>query len=744
MARPKTQKTVEATAPKGTGAPADPALTDYWDKREPNTTNEPFAGETEQAAHDAQASAHAFVIHLHDASRLHCDLRLEHDGSLMSFAVPRGIPERPEDKHLAVHTENHPLEYLDFEAHIPDGNYGAGPMIVWDRGLVHFLAPGAKDGIKLGKLDLELRGYRVRGRFALVRIKAGNGNEWLLLRKKNAAARPLVPTEARSVLTGLRLADLSRRDTLGATWEAAARAHGAEPAQEPSFRVAAPERGPQPRRDDLLFDCVLGGVRVLAIKTDDAVELRQHDGAHDRGDIAEYYPELVHALRLFPSPRLCFEGEIVAGEGTSSEHMPRLLGERLRALANAEGTSHIAYSHPVQLVVSDLLGLGALDTRGVPLRARRELLAEMLPDEPALLRCATPLPLGSLAPEDVRRAAQVPAVRLLTPEGVYGQGVVEVVAAQHAPVTVDHQRANVARQVVRLTNQHKELWPTTEHAPAFRKADLLAYYTAVAPQLLPYLAQRPIIVVRYPDGIAGKNFYQWNVPAHAPSWLRTVRIPSDDDHQERRGFLVEDVPTLSYLANLACIPIHVLGSRVGSLDQADFLTVDFDVKQSSLAAAIPMAQALGEWLEQAGLPGFAKTSGQTGLHVLVGLGAGHSFETARLLCDLLGRMLVARFPSDATMERRIEKRGAKVLVDTGQTGRTRAIVAPYSLRATPRALVSTPLSWNEVSENLDPTAFDIRSVPARLRSQGDPMAMLLRSEVDMERALGKLTELGLG
>jgi bifunctional non-homologous end joining protein LigD len=157
-----------------------------------------------------------------------------------------------------------------------------------------------------------------------------------------------------------------------------------------------------------------------------------------------------------------------------------------------------------------------------------------------------------------------------------------------------------------------------------------------------------------------------------------------------------------------------------------------------------MAQALGEWLEQAGLPGFAKTSGQTGLHVLVGLGAGHSFETARLLCDLLGRMLVARFPSDATMERRIEKRGAKVLVDTGQTGRTRAIVAPYSLRATPRALVSTPLSWNEVSENLDPTAFDIRSVPARLRSQGDPMAMLLRSEVDMERALGKLTELGLG
>lgn len=744
MARPRTNKThgpegqTKTGDAKSPGPDPAPALKAYWDKRKAESTNEPFAGDA------GDAGAQAFVIHLHDASRLHCDLRLEHDGSLMSFAVPRGIPARPEDKHLAMHTENHPLEYLDFEAYIPDGNYGAGPMIVWDRGLVRYLTPGAKDGLVQGKLDLELRGYRVRGRFALVRIKAGNGNEWLLLRKKNAAARALVPPEARSVLTGLRLADLARRDALGADWEATAKTAGASPEGNGELRMAVPARGVPKDRADLLFDCVLGGVKVLAVKNDDGVQLRQHDGAHDRGDVAEHYPELVHALRSFPCQRLCVEGEIVAGESTNSGQIPRLLSERLQALGQGEGASHIAYTHPVQLVIQDLLGLGHLDTRSMPLRARRQLLAQMFPDEPALLRCSAPLPLSDLEPEAVRQAAQVPALRILLADAPYGEGIFEVTEPNGTRITFDHASAGQTRQSVKLSNQSKELWPKTELAHAITKGDLLAYYTNLAPHLLPYLARRPIIVVRYPDGITGKNFYQWNVPAHAPSWLRTVRIPSDEEHQERRGFLVEDVPTLSYLANLACIPIHVLGSRIDTPDEADFLTVDFDVKQSTLGAAIPMALALGEWLADAGLPSFPKTSGQTGLHVLVGLGRGHSFETARLLCDLLGRMLVAAFPNEATMERRIDKRGAKVLVDTGQTGRTRAIVAPYSLRANPGALVSTPLEWSEVSAQLDPTQFDIRTVPARMRRRGDPMANLLSCEIDMERALGKLAERSLG
>ena len=189
------------------------------------------------------------------------------------------------------------------------------------------------------------------------------------------------------------------------------------------------------------------------------------------------------------------------------------------------------------------------------------------------------------------------------------------------------------------------------------------------------------------------------------------------------------------------MPVHIHACRVPDLSLADFFTVDFDVKQSELRHAITLAKTLRELLDEIGLPGFPKTSGQSGLHVLVPLGKGQTFDTACALADLLGTLLVQRHSDIATMERVVKRRGPKVYVDTGQTGPTRAIVAPYSVRAVAGARVSTPLMWDEVTPQLDPARFTMTTVPPRLAKEGDPMRGMLGVQPDVAAAVAKLGEL---
>jgi len=178
--------------------------------------------------------------------------------------------------------------------------------------------------------------------------------------------------------------------------------------------------------------------------------------------------------------------------------------------------------------------------------------------------------------------------------------------------------------------------------------------------------------------------------------------------------------------------------RTGSPERCDFLTMDFDLGGAPFRDAVTLARSLRGILDEIGLSGFPKTSGQTGLHVLVALGDAASFSAARSLADLLGQLLVRRHPDLATMERLKAKRKGRVLVDTGQTGRTRTIVAPYSVRASEGAGVSTPLSWDEVSYALDPRRFNLATVPDRVVEYGDPMAALHGQQPDLSAAVTAL------
>ena len=298
-----------------------------------------------------------------------------------------------------------------------------------------------------------------------------------------------------------------------------------------------------------------------------------------------------------------------------------------------------------------------------------------------------------------------------------------------------HRAAEVAVRA-KLTNQDKIFWPDD----GLTKGDLCDYYAAVSEVLVPLLADRPIVLVRYPDGIDGKSFFQWHVPRGTPDWLRSVEVREEGERgkSRKRCFLVDDVDGLLHIANLGCIPMHVLAARQGTREHCDFLTIDFDLGGQPFRDAVTLALSLRELLDDLGLAGFPKTSGQTGLHVLIPMGPGVAFPTAKVLVELLGRILVTRHPDIATMERRVDARGARVYVDTGQTGRSRTIVAPYSVRAVRGAGVSTPLSWDEVHAALDPSRHNLLTVPTRLLDVGDPMADLLSLRPDIPAAVGKL------
>jgi bifunctional non-homologous end joining protein LigD len=287
---------------------------------------------------------------------------------------------------------------------------------------------------------------------------------------------------------------------------------------------------------------------------------------------------------------------------------------------------------------------------------------------------------------------------------------------------------------VTITNAGKVFWPDE----GYTKADLIAYYERVAPWLLPYLRARPLVLARYPDGITGKSFFQKDAPEWAPEWIRRERIPARGVERDIDYFVVDDVESLRYVANTGTIPLHLWASRVGSIERPDWLVLDLDPKAAPFTDVVKVALALRRILERLELPSYPKTSGATGLHIVLPLGARYTYEETRTFARLLATLAVEAVPAIATIARIIDARGGKVYVDFGQNGPGQTIVAPLSVRPLPGAPVSTPLRWTEVTARLDPRRFTIRTVPARLDEAGDPMAPVLGEGIDVAAALGRL------
>jgi len=758
------------------------SLGDYRRKRDPSRTPEPFGG-------DGSGSGPLFVIQRHDARRLHYDLRLERDGALASWAVPKGLPLRSGERHLAVHVEDHPLDYASFAGEIPAGQYGAGTVEIWDRGTYELLEEKRNGG-----LTFRLHGQRARGVWTLVPAHLdGKEQNWLLLRKDapEDASEPLHP----------QLASLTERLPAGPEW---------------------------------LFEPKWDGYRAIVAVSGGEARLTSRNGK----DLTERFHDVARAAaQAVRTPSAVLDGEVVALD----EHGTA----RFEALQRGSG--------PLVLMAFDLLELDGEPVYRRPLRERRALLEQLLDpavravrlspafeDGEALLdaaqaqglegvvakRADLPYRPGRRTPEwqkvklraqedfpvvgytrgSGRRAKlgalvlgrreadglhwagnvgsgigddEVERLRTLleplerrtsplvdTPKmpRVRAQDVVWVEPGLSAEVTYAEQtregrlRAPVylgirddvpverpsiepeirrGRRTLRLSNLDKPFWPEE----GITKGDLLAYYRDVAEVLVPHLRKRPFTMKRYPDGWQGKSFFQKQAPSHIPDWIATAPFPASTREGERRVIdyaLIEDDLALLWAVNMGCIDMHAWASRVDRPDRPDWVMFDLDPSEGAgfeevLEVALLVRQAL-EVLELESVP---KTSGSRGIHVLVPVARRHDFASVREFAAIVAGALARAHPGLVTTEWTKAKRKG-VLVDANQNGPGKTTASVYSVRPRPGAPVSTPLRWDEVRPGLDPLAFTMDAVRARVAREGDLFARVLEGGQSLGAALRAL------
>jgi bifunctional non-homologous end joining protein LigD len=821
------------------------------------------------------------VVQKHAARRTHFDLRLEIGGALVSWAVPKGPSADPAAKRLAVHVEDHPLEYGDFEGMIPKGEYGAGAVIIWDRGRYEPVAAADDSdealarGVREGKLDFILHGERMRGRWALVRMKTSDSdNNWLLLKKKDLHAEPgnpdgLVERHRDSVISGRTVEDA----TLA----------GPAAESEPTARPPVDVRPMLAQRSDALpegeawcFELKLDGIRVMAWaqRSGDA---RLYSRSGQSIELA--FPEVAEAIELLArrtGSEFVADGELVAaarGDAASfGDLQPRL------NLRDHRESARLARAQPAELFLFDLLWLDGADLRDLALSDRKEKLRSLLTsgghrlhyvahdvargaaltnrarregyegvvakrlkgryrsgersrdwlkvkqlarqefvvcgwtdpqggrtgfgalvlgyyEEPdGDLRCAGRVGSGFSADDlraiseklaaletEVSPLAEVPddledahwtrpelvaEVKFLewTREGRLRQPVflglrsdiqARAVLKEKRPEpekgppvrlsaeldslilsleNLERERRDGELEVegrrLKVTNLSKVLWPDI----AATKGELLRYCVSVAPALLPVVRDRPLTLERYPDGISGEMFYQQRVVGTVPKGVRTVKLEVEGDELER--VVGGDLYTLLYTAQLAAISQHVWPSRVGSLPEMDYAVLDLDPAEGVPFSAVRAAGlAVREQLERLGLRGYPKTSGASGLHIVLPLQAGTSYDTGRLLAELVANLVARAHPEFTTIQRVVSKRGKRVYLDFLQNRRGATVASAYSVRPRAGASISAPLAWSELDEEIEPLDFTIRTLGERLAAVGDLWAACRNDSNDVREVL---------
>lgn len=884
----------EPELPDGDGAAE--RLAKYRAKRSADRTPEPFGGEEASVSPEAAAALPAepppgpswarprlFCVQKHAATRLHYDFRVEIGGVLRSWAVPRGPSLDPNDKRMAVEVEDHPVEYADFEGRIPEGNYGAGEVIVWDKGLWIPLE-NPEETLPKGKLTFELRGYKLRGAWHLFRTKGtGKGKdaskEWMLVKRADgwASATRVLPPE--SIYSGLTLEEIRTGSQRSAQVRVELERLGVprHEVRAAEVKLMLAETAEKAFSDPAwLFELKYDGFRVLAERQGGAVRLVYRRG----GDAALTYPDVARALTALPFGDLVLDGEVVV---LDEEGRPSF--QRLQRRAQQRRTTDIqrsALETPATYYAFDLLGFEGLDVRPLPLVERKRLLQMLLPRagpvrflddvpeqgeafyaevsrlrlegliakradapyragrSPHWLKLRTEraddfVVVGFTQPQGARtgfgalhlaafegealvycgRAGSgfgeeqlvalretldaerrespacggplptdrghvwveprlVAEVRYLTwteegllrqpvflrlrddkrpdecpmPKGREGPAVEG--ALQGGPGVRDAQEPTGtgglsspdadeaprgAEKKVPLTNLTKVFWPDE----GYTKGDLVEYYRAISPWLLPYLKDRLLVLTRFPDGIGGKSFFQKDAPSFAPGWVRLERVWSESAQREIDYFVAGDVESLLYIVNLGTIPLHVWGSRITDLPHPDWCILDLDPKTAPFVHVVQVARAIHELAEEIGLPAWAKTSGSTGLHVLVPLGGLCTFDQSKQLGELLARVVAGRLPDIATTIRLPHDRGGRVYLDFLQNGHGKLLAAPFTARPVKGALCSAPLLWDEVDETLDIRAFTIRTLPGRMSVFGrDPLAPVLTQKPDLVTALARL------
>lgn len=876
-------------------------LSTYKKKRSFNQTPEPTGGK-------ATGNQLRFVVQKHDATRLHYDFRLEMEGVLKSWAVPKGPSLNPEDKRLAMMVEDHPYDYRNFEGIIPKGNYGAGTVIVWDEGTYEPLeAAGTKKEqekgllkqLRNGSLKVVLHGSKLKGEFALVKLKNSEDNAWLLIKHRDKYAKTTdVTKKNKSVVSGKTIEKMEKapdhiygekdpKRTPAKKKTAATKKSAPKKAVKKKSAPAKGKKAPFPRliapmlatlvsephdEPGWQYEIKWDGYRAVAYMNKGKVNILSRN---NKSFNEKFYP-IYNTLQQW-TINAVVDGEIAVLNEQGISHFGSLQNWR------SEADGILVY------YLFDILWLEGYDLTGLPLTERRAILEANMPDFDNIRMSES---FDTTATEFLDAAAQMGMEGIIAKKadstyragertrdwlkikaqkrhevviggytqnegsgknfssllvGLYNKGKLEYIGkigtgftnalqkeimAKMKPLTVkkcpfteepdvnkpsrfrpnppkasvtwvkpklvcevsyveitedgvmrhpsfeglriDKNARDVVKEVpvdiiqqtntytkptkskgrttllnpkdetqvrtingheLKFTNLSKIYWPKEKYT----KRDMLNYYYQVAPYILPYLKDRPQSLNRYPNGINGKSFYQKDITGKAPEWIKMEPYHTSDG--EDKNFLVpENEASILYMANLAAIEMNPWNSTIHKPDHPDWCLIDLDpTDKNSFEQVIETAQVTKQVLDELGVPGYPKTSGSTGIHIYIPLGANYTYDECQLFGKLIAMEVHHRLPDFTSITRLTKNRKGKLYVDYLQNRPKATLAAPYSLRPKPGATVSMPLYWEEVKKGLQMKDFTIANAMERVKKEGDIFKPVIGKGIDMRKVLKKLT-----
>ncbi|HEX3072542.1 MAG TPA: DNA ligase D, partial [Ignavibacteriales bacterium] len=717
----------------------------------------------------------------HDATNLHYDFRLELDGTLKSWAVPKGPSLDPGVRRLAMMVEDHPLDYRNFEGTIPEGNYGAGKVIVWDEGYYHSFEDDDPDegikklraGLKKGDLKFVLEGEKLNGAFALVRTKfGGKGNSWLLIKKKDDfATKKDILKKEESVKTGRKIEDIA--DSAEAA-EEVKEEKKAKPARVSKSKIikeiisAGGKEGKIPRKvkpelavltdapfseEGWLFEIKFDGYRCIAELEDGSANLYSRNFiSFDR----KFEPVAKELQKLKFTAVLDGEIVILDEKGKSDFQLIQNYMKTKKGM--------LAY------YVFDILHYEGYDLTKIPLIKRKEILRKILPEDSGIIRYSDHVLTDGETFFKAAEAQQLEGIIAKSAQSVYtigrrtedwlkiktqmqqeaviggftkpqgsrkhfgalilglyekeelryightGGGFNEeslgVMMEKLKPLVIEKSPFNTkfkanapatwvkpelvcevkfsewtdegymrqpifmglredkkAKEVKREKPKSLESMdmetaaeekktktkksgnkktmpkPSGEFTPThlekifwkkenITKGELIDYYTQIAPYIMPYIEDRPHSLNRHPNGISGGSFFQKDMGDTAPDWIKTAAIYSESNDKDINYLVATDVDSLLYMVNLGCIEINPWFSRIQALDKPDYSVIDLDPEGVSFGKVIETALVVKEVMDEAGAKCYCKTSGSTGLHIYIPLGAKYDYEISKNFAHL--------------------------------------------------------------------------------------------------------------
>ncbi|WP_417352153.1 DNA ligase D [Flavobacterium alkalisoli] len=845
-------------------------LSEYNKKRDFTKTAEP-KGKVKKGGKKLR-----FVVQKHDASHLHYDFRLEIDGVLVSWAVPKGPSADTSVKRLAMHVEDHPMDYIDFEGTIPKGQYGGGTVMVWDTGT--YLAEGSDNATESekilkkqhaeGNIKVVLNGDKLKGSYHLVHMK-GKDKEWLLMKGKDEFATKK-DFDQHSVLTGRTLNQIEK-DKDSDTWESSPKKNKKNSTdnilKEPdnsntvfsaddvsnAKKLKSFPKDWRPQlatltnevfdNDEWIFENKFDGYRALIEIKKRKVNLVSRNGI----SFNKKYPELAEAFSIIKED-VILDGEIVVEDSKGKSHFQWL-----------------QYYHDepdrgtLKCYVFDILYFNGYDLTGLELLNRKKILKALLPKSDVIIYSEHTIGKGTKALKEAqkrksegliakkadsryhldKRSSDWLKIKVTNEQemviggytepqgsrkgfgslllgyydrdkliyaGKVGTGFnddllmelhtqLEKIERKTSPFSGENSEKNVhwvtptlvaqikysewtesgslrhpvflalrndkdAKDVVRETNKNinpdkkttlkkkkdtdtdkveftntdKIFWPKEK----ITKGDVIEYYKEMAQYILPFIIDRPQSLRRNPNGIKDQGFFQKDVSGAVPNWIKTRKLKSKSTGETIEYLICQDTETLLFMVNWGCIEINPWSSRLGSLNNPDYIIFDLDPNEASIKDLVTTAKKVKEILESIGIKGYLKTSGGKGLHVFIPVLPKYTYNQTRDFSHIISQHVHKALPDITSLERSPSKRKGKIYLDYLQNGKGKTMACAYSLRPREGATVSTPLDWNELTNKLDLKGYNINTIRERIEKKGDLWKDFFDNAIDLKSVLDKL------